>query len=136
MDFLVFISITYGLVSVLSVLPKMTLSDAARKGVAARWFHVSCCGTVLSHPSIDLALCCSKSVPKPMAAHLGATRGLGMRPPTPDIACTRRCRSPSFLTSSPRLVWGNPHDTLINGRLDGVDFAYSVSILFTDFEPD
>jgi hypothetical protein len=64
-----------------------------------------------------------------MAVHLGATRGSGMRPPPLDIACTRRFRSP-------RLVWGNPHDTLINGRLDGVDFACPVSIFFTDYEPD
>jgi len=50
-------------------------------------------------------LICSKSVPKPMAAHLGATRGPGMRrPPTLDIAYTRRLPSPSCLTSSPRLV--------------------------------
>jgi hypothetical protein len=71
-----------------------------------------------------------------MAVHLGATRGLRMRPPTLDIACTRRFPSPPCLTSSPRLVWGNPHDTLIDGRLDGVDFACSVSIFFTDYEPD
>jgi hypothetical protein len=71
-----------------------------------------------------------------MAVHLGAKHGLGMRPPTLDIACTRRFRSPSRLTSSPRLVWGNLHDTLINGRLDGVVFACSVSIFFTDYQPD
>jgi hypothetical protein len=42
-----------------------------------------------------------------MAVHLGATRGgLGMQPPTLDIACTRRFRGPSRLTSSPKLVWG------------------------------
>jgi hypothetical protein len=70
-----------------------------------------------------------------MAVHLGATSGLGMRPPTLDIACIRRFPNPSCLTSSPRLV---PHDTLIDGRLDGVDFACSVSIFFffTDYKPD
>ena len=58
-----------------------------------------------------------------MAIHLGATRRLGLRPLTLDIACTRRFRSLSRLTSSPRAVRGNRHDTLINGRLDGVDFC-------------
>lgn len=70
-----------------------------------------------------------------MAVHLGATHGLGMRPPTLDIAYTRFL-CPSCLTSSPRLVWGSPHDTLMNGRLDGVEFACSVSILVSDYEPD
>jgi hypothetical protein len=51
-------------------------------------------GTVLSHPSIHFVLYCSKSVPKPMAVHLGATRELGMWPPTLEIACTRRFPSP------------------------------------------
>lgn len=56
-----------------------------------------------------------------------------MRPPTLGIAYTRRFIS--CLTSSPRLVWGNPHDTLMNGRLDGVDFSCSVSISLQIMNP-
>lgn len=35
----------------------------------------------------------------------------------------------------PDWFWGNIHDTLINGKLDGVGFACSVTILLTDYEP-
>ena len=77
-------TITYDLVSVLPVLPVLPDNDLiwrCAKDIATA-FYVSTAGDVLSHPSIDFTLYCSKSVPNVMAQHLGATRGLDMRPPT------------------------------------------------------
>jgi hypothetical protein len=66
-----------------------------------------------------------------MAVHLGATCGLGMRPPTLDIACTRRFRSPSRQWFGVTLTI-----PLLMADLMGLIFACSVSIFFTDHEPD
>jgi hypothetical protein len=49
-------------------------------------------------PQLIFGLWCSKSVPKAMAVHLGATCGLGVRPLTLDIACIRRLLSRSYLS--------------------------------------
>jgi hypothetical protein len=47
------------------------------KAITARRSTYRTGGDILSHPSIDFAQCCPKSVSKTMAVHLGATRGLG-----------------------------------------------------------
>jgi hypothetical protein len=78
----------------------------------------------LLFPTPQLILRCAAQSPCPnLWRYIWAQYGLGMRPPTLYIAFTPRFPSPSCLTSSSRLVWGNPHDILMNGRPDGVDFA-------------